>query len=167
MNRRALVCALAFTPAAIVAAAHAAAPAAPAATPAQRTPAATATDPTADITALLTAQTDAWNRGDIDTFMATYAHTDALRFASADHVTYGWQATRDRYHERYPDRAAMGHLTFSDLDVTRLADDAAIVFGRWQLTRTADAPHGLFTLTVRKTPDGWRIFQDHTSSALP
>lgn len=124
-------------------------------------------DSTAEIAALLTAQAAAWNRGDIDAFMATYAHSDDLRFASADRVAYGWRATRDRHRQRYSDRAAMGRLAFSDLTVTRLAADAAIVFGRWQLTRAGDAPHGVFTLTVRRTPAGWRIIQDHTSAAAP
>jgi ketosteroid isomerase-like protein len=37
--------------------------------------------------------------------------------------------------------------------------------GRWQLTRAADTPHGRFTLIFRRTPQGWRIVHDHTSSA--
>jgi ketosteroid isomerase-like protein len=118
-----------------------------------------------EITAVLAAQTAAWNRGDLDGFMQAYAPTDALRFASGDSVTYGWQQTLARYKQRYPDKAAMGTLAFSDLVVTELAPDAALVFGRWQLTRDKDTPHGLFTLTLKKTVAGWRIIQDHTSSA--
>ena len=97
--------------------------------------------------------------------MQAYAQIDDLRFASGGTVTYGWQPTLERYRQRYPDKAAMGSLVFSDLIVTELASDAAIVFGRWQLERAADTPHGLFTLTLRKTPAGWRIIFDHTSSA--
>jgi ketosteroid isomerase-like protein len=58
----------------------------------------------------------------------------------------------------------MGVLTFSDLDVTVLSEDAAIVFGKWKLKRRHDRPRGLFTLLFRKTEDGWRIVHDHTSS---
>ncbi len=118
-----------------------------------------------EILRLLGAQVEAWNRGDIDGFMQTYAQTDELRFASGDTVTYGWKSTLERYHHRYPDRAAMGTLAFSDLVVTELGADSALVFGRWQLTRAKDQPHGLFTLLVRRTPAGWRIFADHTSAA--
>jgi ketosteroid isomerase-like protein len=118
-----------------------------------------------EITALLAAQSAAWNRGDIDGFMAGYARTDTLRFASGGTVTLGWQATLDGYRRRYPDRTAMGTLAFSDLEITELAPDAALAFGRWKLTRAQDAPHGLFTLTLRRTAEGWRIIQDHTSSA--
>src|ERR1044072_613210 len=71
--------------------------------------------PAAAITALLEQQAAAWNRGDIDGFMSACAKTDGLRFAAGGKVTYGWQATRDGYKKRYPDKAAMGTLTFSDL----------------------------------------------------
>ncbi|HUR59220.1 MAG TPA: nuclear transport factor 2 family protein [Opitutaceae bacterium] len=117
-----------------------------------------------DITALLTTQSAAWNRGDLEGFMAAYAKTDDLRFASGGNVTYGWQATLDRYRKNYPDKAAMGTLAFTELAISELAPDAALAFGRWQLTRAQDTPSGLFTLTLKKTAAGWRIIQDHTSS---
>jgi uncharacterized protein (TIGR02246 family) len=125
--------------------------------------------PAAAITVLLEQQAAAWNRGDIDGFMSAYAKTDDLRFASGGKVTYGWQATRDGYKKRYPDKAAMGTLTFSDLTITALAPDAALAFGRWKLTleNQSATPNGLFTLTLKKTAEGWRIIQDHTSSAAP
>ncbi len=131
----------------------AAAPAAPTAAP--------------QILQILQTQAAAWNRGDIDAFMQTYAQVDDLRFASGGNVTYGWKATLERYKHRYPDRAAMGSLAFIELTVTELSPDAALVFGHWQLTRASDTPHGLFTLLVRRTPAGWRIFADHTSVATP
>ena len=133
---------------------------------APETPAVPAPD-SAAILQVLQTQADAWNRGDIDAFMQTYAQVDELRFASGGNVTYGWKPTLERYKQRYPDRAAMGTLAFSDLTVTALSPDAALVFGHWQLTRAHDAPHGLFTLLVRRMPVGWKIFADHTSSASP
>jgi len=135
--------------------------------------------PENDVRAVLAAQSAAWNRGDIDSFMAGYAPLAGLRFASGGNVTRGWQPTLERYHKSYPDKAAMGTLAFTDLEITMLAPDAAIVLGRWQLTREKDTPHGLFTLTFRKFPEGspasggakgdrgWRIIQDHTSVATP
>lgn len=121
--------------------------------------------PASEITALLTTQAAAWNRGDIDGFMQAYAQTDTLRFASGGTVTLGWRPTLERYKKRYPDKATMGTLAFTDLEITELAPDAALAFGRWKLTREKDAPHGLFTLTLKKTSAGWQIIQDHTSSA--
>jgi ketosteroid isomerase-like protein len=118
-----------------------------------------------DIKIVLSTQQAAWNRGDIDGFMAGYVKSDDLRFASGGTITYGWQTTLARYQQRYPDKAAMGTLNFSKLTVTLLAPDAALVFGQWELVRANDKPWGLFTLTVKKTADGWKVFQDHTSSA--
>jgi ketosteroid isomerase-like protein len=117
-----------------------------------------------DIDAVLIEQAAAWNRGDIDGFMSHYWKSDELRFASGGNVTRGWQPTLDRYRKSYPDRAAMGKLEFSDLEVTELGPDAAIIFGRWHLVRASDAPHGLFTLTFRRIDGEWVIIQDHTSS---
>lgn len=116
---------------------------------------------------VLTRQAGAWNQGDIAGFMDGYVHSPALRFASGDSVTYGWQGTLDRYKQRYPDRAAMGTLSFSDLETTVLSPDAAVVFGHWRLKTGKDEPHGLFTLVFRKENDAWHIVADHTSAAPP
>jgi ketosteroid isomerase-like protein len=117
----------------------------------------------AEIHAVMSAQTAAWNRGDIDGFMNGYARSDATEFISGDNLTRGWQTVRDRYKKKYDGRAKMGTLTFSELKITRLSSDAALVIGRWRLVRKSDKPHGRFTLLFRRTPDGWRIAHDHTS----
>ncbi len=114
---------------------------------------------------LLAAQAEAWNDGDLDRFMAGYWQDEGLRFASGDRVQHGWQATLDGYRSRYRDRAAMGRLRFTELDIEVVGTDAALVFGRWSLERAADRPHGLFTLLLRRMADGWKITRDHTSSA--
>ena len=134
---------------------------------AQQTSPAT-TDAPADraaIETVLRQQADAWNRGDLDRFMDGYAKIPELRFASGGTVTRGWQETLTRYHAHYPDRAAMGTLTFSDLDTTVFSPEAALVFGRWRLKTDHGEPNGLFTLVFRRTADGWRIVADHTSAA--
>jgi uncharacterized protein (TIGR02246 family) len=117
----------------------------------------------AEIRAVLSAQTAAWNRGDIDGFMNGYAQSPATEFISGDKLTHGWQTVRDRYKKKYDSREKMGTLTFSELKITRLGDDAAIVIGRWRLARKGDKPHGRFTLLFRRTSSGWRIAHDHTS----
>lgn len=117
------------------------------------------------IRTVLHTQAAAWNRGDIPAFMAAYWKSDRLRFASGGTITLGWQPTLDRYLRRYPDRATMGTLAFSELEVSVLAPDAALVFGQWELARAQDRPRGLFTLVLRQLPEGWRIVSDHTSSA--
>lgn len=118
-----------------------------------------------NVRAVLDRQVRHWNGGDLAGFMEGYDKSERTRFASGGDVNLGFKTVFDRYRKRYGDRAAMGTLTFSDVDITVLAPDAAVVFGRYKLQREKDAPTGLFTLLFRKTGEGWRIVHDHTSSA--
>jgi ketosteroid isomerase-like protein len=121
----------------------------------------------AEIQSVLTVQQDAWNRGDIDTFMNGYARSASTVFVSEDEVGRGWERVRERYRVRYSDRAKMGTLSFSEIEVTMFSPDAAVVLGRWRLKRANDEPHGRFTLIFKRLPEGWRIVHDHTSAAPP
>ena len=116
-----------------------------------------------EIQKVMSDQSDAWNRGDIQGFMQGYWRSDKLVFISGDNVTRGWQPTLDRYKKSYDTRAKMGTLRFADLEFTVLSNDAAVVLGSWELTREKDNPKGKFTLTFRKLKEGWRIIMDHTS----
>jgi ketosteroid isomerase-like protein len=118
-----------------------------------------------EIAAVLQAQQDSWNRGDIDGFMNGYARSASTVFISEDTIRRGWQTVRDRYKEKYSDRAKMGTLAFSDLEITLLSSDSAVASGRWRLKRANDQPRGRFTLILKRLPEGWRIVHDHTSSA--
>lgn len=113
---------------------------------------------------VLAAQSDAWNRGDIPAFMEYYWKDEALRFGSGGTIVRGWQSTLDRYLDSYSNREQMGQLEFSDLEISPLAEDAAIVHGRWQLMRAEDTPSGLFTLVFRNFGAGWVIISDTTTS---
>jgi ketosteroid isomerase-like protein len=120
-----------------------------------------------EIRSVLRMQQDAWNHGDIDRFMNGYAHSRRTVFVSEDTVRRGWETVRNRYREKYSDRAKMGVLTFSDLEIVLLSPDSAVALGRWKLKRAKDRPHGQFTLIFRRLPEGWRIVHDHTSAAPP
>ena len=121
----------------------------------------------AEIRAVMSAQAAAWNHGNVDGFMNAYSRSSATEFISGDKLTRGWQTVRDRYKKKYDSREKMGRLTFSELGITKLSSDAALVIGRWSLVRKNDKPHGRFTLLFRNTPEGWRIVHDHTSAAEP
>jgi beta-aspartyl-peptidase (threonine type) len=99
--------------------------------------------------------------------MNGYWRSEQTVFVSGDEVTRGWQKVLDRYKAKYSDRAKMGTLTFSNLEVTPLSNDSAVALGSWQLKRATDEPHGRFTLIFRRLPDGWKIVHDHTSAATP
>jgi len=119
----------------------------------------------AQIRSVLQAQQEAWNRGDVDGFMNGYAHSKSIIFVSEDTVARGWETVHDRYQKKYSDRAKMGVLTFSSVEITPLSNDAAVVLGRWKLRRALDQRQACFRLIFRKTADGWRIVHDHTSAA--
>jgi len=116
------------------------------------------------IKAVIDAQRDAWNRGDIEGYMLGYDKSDNTVFVSGDNVTRGWNTVLERYKKSYDSREKMGQLEFSDLEITMLGKDSAVVLGRWLLKRSKDEPHGRFTLIFKKTKSGWRIIHDHTSS---
>ena len=118
---------------------------------------------------LLDRQTTAWNRGDIEAFMEGYWKSEETEFVGANGVSRGWQALSDRYQKNYPDRKAMGQLSFSNLEIHIVCAEAAFVIGQFKLERENDRPTGFFTLNFRRFPDGWRIVADHTtgSAAVP
>jgi beta-aspartyl-peptidase (threonine type) len=113
---------------------------------------------------VLDEQVQAWNKGDLEGFMAGYWQSQELSFYSGKSTTSGWQQTLDRYRLRYQSEGKeMGKLTFKDLEVEMLGSDNAFVRGKWQLELKSETVGGLFTLILRRFPDGWRVIHDHTS----
>ena len=123
------------------------------------------TDRTA-ITAVLARQQADWNRGDVTAFMQGYWKSSELTFAGSKGFTHGWEAVLARYQRDYPDKAAMGQLDFSNLEIRSLGADAALVLGNWRLARASGELGGIFTLVFQRFPDGWRIVHDHTTLTI-
>lgn len=119
--------------------------------------------PTDEITKVITEQQDAWNRADLDAYMQGYWHNDKVRFVSGNKFRYGWEETLAAYKKNYPDKATLGTLKFTIKEIKMLSNYAALVVGRWELTRAKDQPNGVFTLLVEKIDDKWVITHDHTS----
>lgn len=119
----------------------------------------------AAVRAVLDKQVEAWNRGDLEGFMAGYWNSPGLVFQSGDKRTQGWPATLERYRLRYQGQGKeMGRLRFDDLDVEVLGPDAAFARGRWHLVmKDGSEPNGLFTLLLRRIGGEWKIVHDHTS----
>lgn len=122
-------------------------------------------DSEAAIRRVLSEQQAAWNRQDLEGFMAGYWNSPELTFFSGAHESKGWQAALDRYRNAYQGAGhAMGRLEFANLRVEMLGADAAFVRGEFHLTMPdGKTPHGLFTLVFRKFPEGWRIVHDHSA----
>ena len=89
----------------------------------------------AAIRAALDAQVQAWNRGDIETFVATYA--EDCTFVGKT-VSQGREKVLARYKTSYGTREAMGQLTFDHLIVRPLDKEVAVVTGAGRRPLHAD-----------------------------
>ncbi|WP_118949745.1 YybH family protein [Taibaiella helva] len=117
----------------------------------------------AAIRKVLDLQSAAWNRGDIEDYMAGYWHSDSLTFIGKKGITYGWQPTLDNYRKSYPGKEAMGRLRFDILQLKLLSARYSQVTGRWRLQRKTGDLEGYFTLLFEKINGQWLIISDHSS----
>ncbi len=117
----------------------------------------------AAILALLEQQRVGWNNGDLESYMQGYWNSDSLLFVGKNGPTYGWQKTLDNYKKGYPDKKAMGFLTFGIKKVEFLTKQKAFVLGSWHLKREKDEPKGYFTLLLKKISGQWKVVVDHSS----
>ena len=121
------------------------------------------------IRTVLDRQVADWNRGDIRAFMDGYDNSDATLFVGSS-VIRGHKRVLENYLARYSTKDQMGRLTFSNLEVRPLGTEHALVLGNFHLERSAAGggnADGIFTLTVEKKRDGWKIIADHTSASAP
>jgi uncharacterized protein (TIGR02246 family) len=113
---------------------------------------------------VLSAQTEAWNKGDIDQFMQIgYWNHDSLTMVGKNGVTYGYTNILNNYKKNYNDASKMGKLVFDILQVKQLSADHYYVIGKWSVTRTAGDVGGHYTLVFRKIKGRWLIVSDHSS----
>lgn len=118
------------------------------------------------VRAVLAAQVEAWNRGDLEGYMAGYWKSPDLVFFSNGQETRGWQPTLDRYRSRYQGAGKeMGTLDFPVLDILTLGPEAAVARGRWRLKMAKGKElTGMTTVVFRKRREGWRVVHDHSSA---
>jgi ketosteroid isomerase-like protein len=112
---------------------------------------------------LLEKQRGDWNKGNVEAFMQGYWKSDSLLFVGKSGATYGWQKTLDNYKKGYPDKAAMGFLTFGIKKVELLTKDRAFVLGSWNVKQEKNELKGYFTLLLRKINGVWKVVVDHSS----
>lgn len=118
----------------------------------------------AQITEMMHQSAKAWTANDLDGFMAGFHNDEDLRFATPGGITLGWENVK----ARYANSIAKSDLRFSDLDITVLTPDAAVVFGRFHNDgKDGSYGTGLYTLLVRKIDGNWVIVHDHSSDLPP
>ena len=139
-----------------------------------------------DVNKVLDYQLKGWNDANIDVFMSGYIKDSSVRFITDKKVKTSWQEITDSYKKGYPNKDAMGKLTFHR-DEIRWVNEAAYiaqVIGRWEviqknkveqatgslsqngkpnpLNPTQDTLSGRFSLIFVGTPEGPKIQIDHT-----
>lgn len=117
----------------------------------------------AEILKVLENQRLAWNNGNLEEYMMGYWKSDSLLFVGKRGPQYGWQKTFDNYKKSYPDKSAMGKLTFNIIKVELYTSEYAFVLGEWILDREKDQPRGFFTLQMKKIKGEWKVIADHSS----
>ena len=115
------------------------------------------------IETVLKNQVLAWNEGDIEKYMQGYWKSDSLVFIGKKGLTKGWKPTLENYIKSYPDKKAMGQLSFELLKEEALGIDHFLVIGKWTLNREKDILTGHFSLIWRKIEGQWFIVADHSS----
>lgn len=111
---------------------------------------------------VMSAQENAWNRGDLEGFMQGYWKSDKLKFIGRNGIRYGWDNTLKAYKKGYPDRATMGKLHFEIESLEPLGKNSYYMVGQYKLLRSHDQPSGYFTLVWKKIDGHWKIISDMT-----
>ena len=125
----------------------------------------TATQQELGVIKVLLAQEAAWNRGDLQAYSTGYKDSPETLFISRQ-VNHGFNGMLEEYRREYPSRAAMGTLSFSELEVHPLDERFAICIGRYELERgkkEGGRAEGVFSLVFEKTDKGWKIILDHST----
>jgi len=116
------------------------------------------------IRTLLKSQITAWNKGQIDEYMAAgYWQSDSLVFIGKNGPKYGYATTLANYKKSYPDQEHMGELSFEIISLKPLSPDYYFAVGKWFLKRAAGDVGGSWTLLFRKIGGKWKIVADHSS----
>ena len=91
----------------------------------------------ADVNQVLDEQLQGWNEGNIDKFMQGYIKDSSVRFITNKRVKTSWQEITDSYNKNYPNKDAMGQLSFYRDEVRWINESAYIaqVIGRWQVVQ--------------------------------
>ncbi|RKY83313.1 DUF4440 domain-containing protein, partial [candidate division KSB1 bacterium] len=77
-------------------------------------------------------------------------------------IIKGWININKRFLDNYKENDT-GVLSFDKLEITPLNRKTGFVLGNWYLKRRERFDEGVFTLILKKVPEGWKIIHDHTS----
>ena len=112
---------------------------------------------------LLRESADAFNAGDLRGHLADYDET--VTFMTRNGPRPGIAPIEKAFRERYfKDGKPKQQLRFDQASVRFLADDVALVTGRYTLSGGGEPEQsGWFTTVWKRTLEGWKVVHDHSS----
>ena len=117
-----------------------------------------------EVAEVMRMQEEAWNAGDLEGFMEGYWKSDSLMFIGKDGMTHGHAQTLGRYKKGYPNREAMGTLTFDNHHWKSLGHGVGWLVGGWRLDKSeGEVVQGMYSLLWMNKAQGWVIVADHSS----
>lgn len=125
----------------------------------------TATRQQLDVTKIVLAQQVAWNKADLNAYLAFFKDAPDT-VAMLNVPVRGLENIRTSFRGNFPSAAAMGTLEESDVEVRALGDNFALATGKYHLTRNKKAggdTSGTFTEIMEKTAAGWRVIFSETA----
>ena len=108
----------------------------------------------------------AWNRGDLDGYLASYWDSSKTIWISSGSLTRGKTAIVAAYKARFSTSQQMGKLTLVELEIDVLTPSDAIAFGRWMLVSGNETSKGFFTVQLRQIEGAWLFICDHSSTSV-
>ncbi|HEX5438486.1 MAG TPA: nuclear transport factor 2 family protein [Gemmatimonadaceae bacterium] len=113
---------------------------------------------------MLAASARAWNRGDLDAFVADYLDSDRTTFITRSGVLHGRSAIRAVYAPRFAPGGERDSLSFEGLEVDSLAPGVINVIAQYVLSRgDSTVERGPTSLVMLRVDGRWRIVHDHSS----
>jgi micrococcal nuclease len=128
-----------------------------------------AQDVASEVRTEVTRYVQAVNAGNPDGLAALYLRDRATGSLGGGQVYRGWKSVADLLAEIY-DAVGTIHMTVDSVTVLPLGKDAAVAFFRyvWVFGNQPDQlARGAMTIVYVRTPAGWRVAHDHTSSLPP
>jgi uncharacterized protein (TIGR02246 family) len=117
-----------------------------------------------EIIAMLGKSAQAWNRGDLDTFVSDYAPEQRTTFITSHGVIRGPDAIKAAYEPRFVPGAQHDSLSFENVEVDVLAPNVINVIAYYRLMRgDTTTARGPTSLVMQKMDGRWRIIHDHSS----
>ena len=120
-------------------------------------------EPELQVVNALNHRADAWNRGDLATFLDGYWQSDELTVIDGDTTLTGWPAVQDACKRRLRSTEQPGRLVYDRLNTQPSTEDTIDVTGRWMRKEEAGAAGGTFSCTFRRINGRWLIVRERRS----